>query len=319
MAMASVLPEHLLEEVFIRIGARGDLIRASVACKAFRCLITDPAFFRRYRTLHPPLLLGFVGCVHPGNTCFIPAGSAIRFLPAEAPHPNAPAARAFAAATADFSFHHHPERGRSSWPRYDARDGRVLLMSYDYESSLRRLVSPELSVCDPLTRASALLPPIPGDLLASVTVEGEFLSFFDAFFDPSGPNEETGIRVLCWASHFSMTAMFVYSSLSGSWSHGASIVFSELGLDVLDEYYPIMHESSYAYGCLYWDVHISNKMIKLDISSMESATVTLPSDHENRYTIFVEAGEGRIGMFSLQIGETENLQSLHYSIWQNQS
>ncbi|TVU51409.1 hypothetical protein EJB05_02839, partial [Eragrostis curvula] len=319
------LTDHLLEEVFIRIGTHADLIRASVACTGFLRLITDPAFLRRYRTLHPPLLLGFVGCGEAANVYYIPAGPATRFLPAEAPHPNEPAARALAAA-ADFSFDHHPDQGLSSWPRCDARNGRVLLMSSD---SLHGglAVSPVLSVCDPLTRAYTLLPPIPDNLRASVLdeVQGDQFNFFDAIFDPSGGNEEalfgeeTQFRVVCWAISFSMTVVFVYSSVSGSWSHGTSIVFDALDLDIPPECYPIMGRlHSYAYGCLYWDVDMGNHMIKLDINSMEFTTVSLPSDHATRSTMFVEAGEGRIGMFSLIIPEAENPQSLSYSIWQNE-
>ncbi|TVU51401.1 hypothetical protein EJB05_02830, partial [Eragrostis curvula] len=274
------LTDHLLEEVLVRIGAHADLIRASAACKTFRGLITDPAFLRRHRSLHPPLLLGFVGCAEPANFGRVPAGSAIRFIPAEAPHPNAPAARALAAA-ANFSFDHHPDHGMSYWPCYDARDGRVLLMSSD---GLRGglAVSPVLSVFDPLTRAYTLLPPIPDDLRASVLaeVQDEQFYFFDGFFGPSGGNkealfrEETQFRVVCWALSFSMTVAFVYSSVSGSWSHGTSIVFDALGLDIPPECYPItggLH--SYAYGCLYWQVDIGNSMIKLDMNSMESTTI----------------------------------------------
>ncbi|TVU51410.1 hypothetical protein EJB05_02840, partial [Eragrostis curvula] len=92
---------------------------------------------------------------------------------------------------------------------------------------------------------------------------------------------------MCWAKSDLMAAVFVYSSVSGSWSHGTSIVFSALGLDVKPDGYPVMCGwHSYAYGCLYWDAITTNKMIKLDINSMESTVVSLPPDHEDEHTIF---------------------------------
>ncbi|TVU51402.1 hypothetical protein EJB05_02831, partial [Eragrostis curvula] len=74
--------------------------------------------------------------------------------------------------------------------------------------------------------------------------------------------EEAQFRVMCWATSCSMAALFIYCSVSGSWSHG---------LDVQPDGYPVMCGwHSYAYGCLYWDAIDTNKMIKLDINSMES-------------------------------------------------
>ncbi|TVU51407.1 hypothetical protein EJB05_02837, partial [Eragrostis curvula] len=309
------LTDHLLEEVLVRIGARSDLIRASAACKTFRRLITDPSFLRRYRTLHPPLVLGFVGLVGP-------VGSTVRFLPAEAPHSNAPFAD-----SAHFSFDYRPACGLYGWPRYDARDGRVLLMSRSHLGH-GRFVSPELAVCNLFTGGYMVLAPIPDDLRTSVLVQvlQEEYSFSDAFFDPSLGNEvalfreEAQFRVMCWAKSDLMAAVFIYCSVSGSWSHGTSIFFSTLGLDVQPDGYPVMCGwHSYAYGCLYWDTIITNKMIKLDINSMKSTIVTLPRDHEDDHTIFVEAGEGRIGMFRVSSYDSKNSQPLKYSIRQNEN
>ncbi|TVU38575.1 hypothetical protein EJB05_11955, partial [Eragrostis curvula] len=67
------LTDDLLEEIFLRIACPADLARASAACAAFR----------RYRSHHPPLLLGFLNLY-----------VAESFPCAEAPHPNAAAAAA---------------------------------------------------------------------------------------------------------------------------------------------------------------------------------------------------------------------------------
>ncbi|CAL5072258.1 unnamed protein product [Urochloa decumbens] len=75
----AALTDDLLEEIFVRIASPIDLARAATACASFHRLITGPAFLRRYRSLHPPLILGFVN------------GNLEGFQPAEAPHPSAPA------------------------------------------------------------------------------------------------------------------------------------------------------------------------------------------------------------------------------------
>ncbi|TVU29827.1 hypothetical protein EJB05_21414, partial [Eragrostis curvula] len=312
---ARAFADHLLEEILVCIGAPTDLARASTACKAFRRLITDTAFLRRYRALHPPMLLGCIEKLYPADILHPegPPRNAPDVLPPRpGAHRNAPVAGAFASA-ADFSFDHIPRSGRADWA---PRDARVVLMCSDLDGGV---VSPELAVFDPLTREYAMLPPIPDDLLDSVRVQvqGEYACFFNAFFDPSWGNEDAQFRVLCWMDCFFMAAVFVYSSVSGSWSHGTSIFYAALGLNVQPEDHPIMCQHySYAYGCLYWDAGISNKMIKLDINSMESTTVSLPADHEDRSILFVEAGEGRIGMFSIV---HENPQPLRYSIRPNES
>jgi hypothetical protein len=82
------LISELLEEIFLRVASPADLARASAACVSFRRLISNPSFLRRYRSVHPPPLVGFL------NT----AG----FHLVEATHPSAAVARAVAL-TADFS------------------------------------------------------------------------------------------------------------------------------------------------------------------------------------------------------------------------
>lgn len=59
---------------------------------------------------------------------------------------------------------------------------------------------------------------------------------------------------------------------------------------------------TYAYGCLYWKHVMGNKSIKFNINSMEFSTVSLPADYDNRDITIVEAGEGKIGIFSLICG-----------------
>ncbi|CAD6270254.1 unnamed protein product [Miscanthus lutarioriparius] len=164
------LPDHLVEEILVRVASPADLVRASAACDSFRRLVAAASFLRRYRSLHPPLLLGIL--------------TARRFLPAEARHPNALTAHALVRA-ADFSLAYLPPCQRTGWIYCDARDGRVLLIRYEERAGGHIL--PELAVCDPLTRGCTPLPTIPESLVASVLgpARGEHIGNFIAFFVPA--------------------------------------------------------------------------------------------------------------------------------------
>ncbi|TVU38574.1 hypothetical protein EJB05_11954, partial [Eragrostis curvula] len=105
------LTDDVLEEILIRITCPAALTRASAACVAFRRLITDRTFLRRYRSRHPPLLLGFLNIdVRKG------------FHPVAAPHPNAAAARALG----NIFFNFLPPPSLENWYISDVRDIRVL-------------------------------------------------------------------------------------------------------------------------------------------------------------------------------------------------
>uniref|UniRef100_A0A0A9GWR6 Uncharacterized protein n=1 Tax=Arundo donax TaxID=35708 RepID=A0A0A9GWR6_ARUDO len=155
-------------------------------------------------------------------------------------------------------------------------------------------VLPELAVCDLLTRRYTLLPRIPDCLLASTLVQilDEHIECFDAFFVPSGDYNDAQFRVIGWTHCEAMTTVFVYSSVSSCWSVGTSTSWDALGLNVRPEGIPPPSwRPSYACGCFYWKVTLSNKLLKLDINRMEFSVVCLPPGHENWDTVVVEAGE----------------------------
>ncbi|CAL4916981.1 unnamed protein product [Urochloa decumbens] len=109
----AALTDDLLEEIFLRLESYADLARAS-----FRRLAADPDFLRRFRSRHPPLLLGFL-CFKVQVGCF---------QPVLAPHPNAPAAHALGSAT-DFSFGFLEDSTDPMWAPCNVCDGRVLLVN----------------------------------------------------------------------------------------------------------------------------------------------------------------------------------------------
>ncbi|TVU38590.1 hypothetical protein EJB05_11971, partial [Eragrostis curvula] len=154
----ATLSDDLLEEIFLRTGSPVDLARASTTSANFRRLIADPSFLRRYRSLHPPLLLGFIWA---GYGSFAGAN----FNLAEAPLPSASPVRALERA-ADFSFNDYLPRRRNGW---DPCDVRVLLEHIQDVD----VYFPDLAVCDALSRKYLLMPPIPDNQLHSVHGQDE--------------------------------------------------------------------------------------------------------------------------------------------------
>jgi hypothetical protein len=177
------LTDDLLRGIFLRVACRADLARASTACVSFRRLIADPNFLRRYRSRHPPLLLGFLG------------GGREVFQPVEAPHPNAPSARALG--RAGFSFDYIPNSEDLGWALCDVSEGRLLLDGGPVRGNdANSFAWPDLAVCDPLFRQYLLLPRIPEDLVASLKIEGRDIHYSDDSLVPSGDWEETSFTVL---------------------------------------------------------------------------------------------------------------------------
>ncbi|CAN6199335.1 unnamed protein product [Urochloa humidicola] len=290
----AALTDDVLEEIFLRVASHADLARASAACVSFRRLIADPNFLRRFRSRHPPLLLGFLSASGQG------------FLPAEAPHPNAPAARALGSA-AGFSIDYPTRRGGlKDWYPRDVCDGRVLLGQWN---SALRLVWGVFAVCDPLSRQYMLLPRIPEDLIASVQIKEGNVNDFGASLVPSGDWEETSFRVLNAIHDGTRFVVCVFSSISGCWSAGASTSWDALSLDPppSDLWEMLARRLHFAYGCCYWQME--NKLLKLDVNTMEISTVDLPPGHDD--IAIVQASDGSLGMFSRIFG-TEGATSMKY-------
>ncbi|TVU38549.1 hypothetical protein EJB05_11926, partial [Eragrostis curvula] len=83
------------------------------------------------------------------------------------------------------------------------------------------------------------------------------------------------------------------------WTVGASASWEALSLSN-ERGYPLLRPF-YVYGTLYWKVYEMNKLLKLDIDRMVFSTVNLPLGHDKQHVGIVEAGGGRIGMFSCTV------------------
>ncbi|OEL20123.1 hypothetical protein BAE44_0018858 [Dichanthelium oligosanthes] len=199
---ARVVPDDILEEIFLRLDAAADLARASAACTTFHRVVSARRFRRRFRSLHPSTVLGFLEFDAPGA-----------FHPAEPPHRSSPAARALAQA-ADFTFSFLGSTPNRWWV-CDARDGRVLL----YRRVGITAAFSDLMVCDPLQRRHVQLPPIPDDLAAAPRDRGypEFDPFLDPATDKEKEQHDLSFRVICVVQCPHKLVTFHFSSLTGKW------------------------------------------------------------------------------------------------------
>ncbi|CAM0909210.1 unnamed protein product [Alopecurus aequalis] len=292
------IPDHLLVEIFRRLPALEDLARASAACVSFCRIVTDRSFIRRFRRLHAPPLLGFLG-----------RG---RFSPATPPHPSASGARALALA-ADFSFSFLPSHCR--WTLQDTRDGRVLLNGIP--DGQERPIFTELVVSDPLHRRYILLPPLPDDLTS--LLENLVPISCEPFLVPLGEEEtaaveDTSFRVIWMAHCKTQLSAFVFSSSTGQWRAASTawtnLVVGKAESDIMSRIPTSLLRRHYAYGCFYWDwLPIgSKKLLVLDTRRMEFSMAHLPpGEWSTQGLAIVEAGEGRLGMFGFCGGTASDL------------
>ncbi|TVU38551.1 hypothetical protein EJB05_11928, partial [Eragrostis curvula] len=271
------LTADILTEIFLRADSPADLARAAAACVGFCRLIADPSFLSRYRSLHKPLLLGFIGTdgLHP-----VPA-----------PHPNATAALAFAR-TVNFSFRYLPR----DVCVVDIRDGRILVELIDEAET--SILLWDLAVCNPVSRSYQLVPRIPDDVLAAAQIkERDIVNFYTSLV-PSGDFEAKSFRVIRCILVKTGLVLFVFSSVSGQWSVTTSTSWDALRLDAPKAWTELLDSRRYVHGCFYWKVNHKDKLLKLDMNTMKFSTHDLPPDQAERTVVIVEAEDGELAMFS---------------------
>ncbi|KAL6847094.1 hypothetical protein ACP4OV_022947 [Aristida adscensionis] len=278
-AAQPVLPDEILEDIFLRLDDAADLARAACACACFR------RFLLRFRSLHPAPVLGLLE-LH-GRAAFYPA---------EPPHRSAPAARALAQA-ADFTFSFLLPIGRT-WRVCDARDGRVLLCRRVTVTA----VFEELVVCDPVHRRYLKVPPIPDDLAASAGCRG--MRHFDPFFYPASKEEEHNLsfRLICAVQLQHELATFHFSSATGEWRVLEFPRSTPLDSSLAGSSGLFQHHC--AHGCFFWTVSVfTSVFFMLDMCEMKLTLVELPPARVQPHGwAVVEAGEGMIGVIVLDDG-----------------
>ncbi|VAI94266.1 unnamed protein product [Triticum turgidum subsp. durum] len=301
MEAQAALPDHLTEDILLRLTTAADLARASMAGPSLRRVVADHSFLRRFRTLHPPPLLGVLS--DP-------------FLPAQPPHPSAAAARTLAGT--DFSCSFLPSRDQP-WILHDFRDGRALLCIAPITDD--HCLVRDVAVCDPLHRRYLLLPPVPQDL-------SDLLFHLDPFLAPAGGDEgaddtaagaPSRFKVMCLAQYQTRLVLYVHSSSgphAGQWRavafDGWTALLAGVSVHVLSAV--TVGKRYYAHGCFCWAVCAMDKLLMLDTATTEFSTVDLPYGLMNHKVAFVEASQGRLGMIALSQVPPHRVPRLRYSI-----
>jgi hypothetical protein len=241
------------------------LVRASLVCKAWRELLSSPAFLRRYRTFHgAPPLLGFLHNTYDEGPC-------ARFVVA-------------AATTTTFPFF-APAFDRFGWWFVECRHGRALLQTFE-RHALARLV-----VWDPITGDQQYLPmPVSGYYFcrsAAVLCSADGCDHLDCHGGPflvvaiGAYEEDTHM----WAS--------VYSSETGVWTTSSSIQ-----LDVYIEERP----SLLAGDALYFSAQQGKMILKYDLVGQKLGVINAPDMFEPTEGIVVTAEDGGLGLAGVKDG-----------------
>ncbi|OEL32873.1 hypothetical protein BAE44_0006110, partial [Dichanthelium oligosanthes] len=239
------------------------LVRASLVCKAWRELVSDAAFLRRYRAFHgAPPLLGFLRNIYDGGPC----------------------ARFVAAAAASGSPFSAPAFDRPNWWVVECRHGRALLQSFEQPA---RLV-----VWDPITGDQRHVQVhVPGYLYfystATVLCAADGCGHLDCHGGPFllvviGAHDEED---LTWAS--------VYSSETGTWTMSSSIQ-----LDAYIEERP----SLLARDTLYFTLQHGQRILKYDFVGQGLQVINAPDMFEQTDGIVVAAEDGGLGFARLKDG-----------------
>ncbi|TVU49115.1 hypothetical protein EJB05_00407, partial [Eragrostis curvula] len=277
------LPDEILEDIFLRLDEAADLARASAACTSFRRLVCARPFLRRFRSLHPPPILG---CLETEDL----ASEDPLFHPVDPPNRSAAASAALAqAADFTFSFTNHCKW----WHVRDVRDSRVLLAKRYFASQCFEY----LLVCDPLHRRYATVPAIPADLRpdSSSPRRGlrpcavEFEPFLDAVSEKDEEEEDLPFRVICNCNvrYESKWIALVFSSVTGKWQAATTFEYK----------YRSLFGRYYARNCFYWTHSDRNSMLMLDPCEMKFSVIAVPpSIHRDGDRAIVDVGENKIGL-----------------------
>ncbi|CAL5078045.1 unnamed protein product [Urochloa decumbens] len=198
------LMAELVEEVLLRLPPDDPscLVHASLVCKPWRRLLSDPGFPSRYRQFHQtPPLLGFIR-----NTYTIVSDSEVScFVPTTAAPPFSPLPL-------------------DEWDRgwvLDCRHGRVLLDWRDWDTGLIRL-----AVWAPIAGDVKVLPRLPY-CIPSLCCKAAVLCSMRGGGCDHLDCHGGAFRVVLLGSDLQGSKACVYSSEAGAWTAPASIHFQE--------------------------------------------------------------------------------------------
>ncbi|WVZ61654.1 hypothetical protein U9M48_011492 [Paspalum notatum var. saurae] len=268
----TALVDDAIGEILLRLPPADPacLFRASLVCKAWRRLLSDCAFLRRYRAFHrKPPMLGFFNKNHDGRTT--PA-----FVPVVAqayPYPPPPILKPYGASAAE---------------TLDCRHGRVLLQSWT--PSLR------LTVWDPITGDHQSFFSAQGmhfDVAAAVLCASDGCDHLHCSGGPflvvmagvASRNRDDGMAGMALCS--------VYLSETAAWSALTStpLRWSFNNLDMMP--------SLLAGGTLYFIVGGGVEILKYNLATGVLSEISMPPTNE-RNQCLVAAEDGGLGVAAVE-------------------
>ncbi|CAO2170548.1 unnamed protein product [Urochloa humidicola] len=262
------LGEDLLLEIFLRLPSLATLVRAALTCRAWRrAVASSPSFRRRFRTLHPPPLLGLFfaasGIIpnpdNPSFPSFVPARRCDRDLTA-------------AVRGSDFfltSLQNLPDES-PCWDILDCCRGCVLLMNWADSS---------LVVFNPLTRWSEIddvFDMVSRDMFEDYCGHGVIANprLFFADKDPMS------FRVVALLLDDCRLRGMIFSSDTWEWS---ALPWVDVPASSSDAEFWIQDDGGMqANGFMYWVYEDRRYLVSLDTSNMEFCVTELP--HCLRYS-----------------------------------
>ncbi|XP_066363113.1 uncharacterized protein [Miscanthus floridulus] len=257
------LGDDLLREVFIRLPASVDLLRAAAACKPFLRAARSAPFLRRFRRRHPSSCPRLLGCLILFSNR---RGGKPHFVPISASSSSSSAAAA--ADGGDFALSFLPGggclgQGADTWKHLDYRNGRLLL---------ENLGSHELAIADPISRRCLSLPAPPA---------GRAVGY--GLFADDGDSSE--FRVVCVSRDSASPELRALVLASGelSWTDVAGIACQPdlaAGSRVMQ-----------ANRSLYWRLEGGERMVAFSTASMELSVLDLPPGLWELPFVAVDRGE----------------------------
>ncbi|CAL5077720.1 unnamed protein product [Urochloa decumbens] len=255
------LMEELVEEILLRFppSEPASLVRAALVCKRWACLISGPAFRRRFRELHrAPPMLGLL-CNGLGDPYY---GGAdwCSFVPTAA-------------------FRPAPQAEHSSWRAVDSRHGRVLLRHREV------FKDGGLVVWDPITDEKRKLPILPRHTSTwnAAVLCSPGAGACDHLDCHRGP-----FLVILVSSHTEEIFIYTYSSSADMWSGPISTPHPDPDGDCI---HPLMPNALVG-NALYFGFLTKTRALKYDLDLQEISVIGLPPKNSGWRRAVLTATEG---------------------------
>ncbi|KAJ1268601.1 hypothetical protein BS78_07G147800 [Paspalum vaginatum] len=273
MAPPPDLIDDAIAEILLRLPPDDPacLVRASLVCKAWHGLVSNPAFLRRYRAFHgAPPMMGFLHNTYDEAPC-------ARFVAS---------ASASASAGTSASPFSAPAFGHLNWWVVECRHGRVLLQSFDWPAPTR------LVVWDPITGVQQHVPMLGYPYsyhAAAVLCAADGCDHLNCHGGPFS------VVVIGAYDEEDLRRASVYSSETGTWATSTS---SSIQLEAYIEERP----SLLAGDALYFNVQKGQRILKYDLVGRGLQVITAPSMDEEMESIVVPAEDGGLGLAGVKDG-----------------